>query len=181
MDAAATNAAIQPPGYYYDSNSKYYWNPRTEEWYYQDSAGNFVQAPSGAGNSDDAGGNTSDQAAQQQPASAEESVSEVAKGHRYLRAILLPFIHVIEMTFCPHACPYTLGLPYADAGHYALLPVAQYCKRNGEMVEANKEAASPERGTGNPKGQVRIMIIGVARAPDNFQNLKRVGRLGSHF
>ena len=31
---------------------------------------------------------------------------------------------------------------------------AQYRQRDGEMAEANEEAASPERGAGNPEGQV---------------------------
>jgi|EP01043_Picozoa_sp_COSAG02_P011450 hypothetical protein len=92
------------PGYYYDSNSKYYWNPETSEWYYQDSSGNFVQAQSGAGNNDEVGGKIG-QVAQQQPASTEEPVSEAAKGHRYLHATL--FLLIIAMSSrlpsCHHA------------------------------------------------------------------------------
>ena len=85
---AAAYAVMRIPGYYYDSNSKYYWNPETSEWYYQDSSGNFVQAPSGVGNNDDADGKFGDKEAQQQPSESKEQVSEVAKGHRYVHDTL---------------------------------------------------------------------------------------------
>ena len=78
------------PGYYYDANSKYYWNPQTSEWYYQDAAGNFLQAPSGARQGDDAGAGTGDPAAQEQhddTGTSEQAASEVAKGNRCIYAM----------------------------------------------------------------------------------------------
>ena len=76
--AAAADVATEPLGYYYDANSKYYWNPETQEWYYQDASGNFVQAPSGA-----LGAQNTDDAREKEPEEAvSEAAAEVAKGHR---------------------------------------------------------------------------------------------------
>ena len=97
------------PGYYYDANSKYYWNPQTSEWYYQDAAGNFVQAPSGGRQGDDAGVGTCDPDAPEQrddtrSSASEQAASEVAKGNRCLHATPLALIAPLIRTACVYFC-----------------------------------------------------------------------------